>query len=331
MELSPPLAASPRLEPSQALPSPAQTPPFAAGPLLMEPCPGSPAPSTPPRRARQPCIRRVESAEKLPSPRRFRRGSFGLEGAVGPHLAAVPPPLPASAAVAPALRPQPPPLPAAAAPAPEESREQAIVDVQQMRSRAGADAKYWAQIKFAHQLLMDSTCTELALEEAAAGHRDVLDTLFREAIAGQQADRLSAVAMLRVLRQLVSELEAELARGRPAAVGAPRPEREAAAASGEESGGEEAAAKKAKRCEASMAVEAVSAPQTPPCSGKSGAAAQAATPTTPGPWTPQRRAPAAAPLPEWTPPPAPRHSRVPAAAGVELSGEGGPQKLRDLA
>mmetsp|Transcript_78994 Transcript_78994/g.209764 ORF Transcript_78994/g.209764 Transcript_78994/m.209764 type:complete len:321 (-) Transcript_78994:131-1093(-) len=290
---------------------PAEELPFLAGGPGPA-APGSPVPSTPPRRNRQSCLMRVESSEKLPSPRRLLRRPESLEGSRSPSrglplplLLAVPP-LPATGGSGSSSGAASSSLPLAAfsaAPA-----EEAMVDIQQMRSRVEGDDKYWAQIKFAYQLLAESTSTELRLAEVAASHRSELEPLFRDAIAGQEADRLSAVAMLRVLRQLVAETDAEVARRRALArLARPCPTRSEHEVPTREPD-EDIAAKKAKCGEAVPAAVGAAvgepAPSTPPRAGAAGSSMDS-TPAR----TPVRRKSASC-LAEWTPPAVQRQSKV---------------------
>lgn len=302
--------------------------PLAAGAPAPS-APGSPMPSTPPRRDRQGSFRRVESSEKLPSPRRFRRVPLGLEGGGrSPPRGPVPVmPFASSAESSSSSGPAPTLSPAAAAPAPAvlgDEVDAPMVDVQQMRSRADGDEKYWAQIKFAHQLLSDSTCTELRLTEVVASNRTVFEPLFSEAIAAQESDRLSAVTMLRVLRQLVAEMDAEFSK-RKALASTSRSELKAPA----REPSEDVASKKAKCCDAAVSEDGMevgeAAPQTPPTSGVASRSACAASGSTPL-VTPQRRSVGSS-LPERTPPPVLRPSKMTASAQPAE----GLQKLGDTA
>jgi len=314
----------------EALLRPMELPPSVAASLPA--APGSPVPSTPPRRVRQPALQRVESMEKLPSPRRFRRGSWGWEGSAGspspPPSSAIIPPLPSITAVS---------AVAASSTADATADNEEMVDIQQMRLRADSDAKYWAQIKYAHQLLMDSTCTELALEEVAASNRAVLEPLFSEAIAAQEMDRLSAVAMLRVLRQLVAEMDSELCRQRALASSTVRLEHEAPVR--EECEDTEVASKKAKCCEGPGEEDVAAAPQTPPnalvgppaastpvCSEPERTPQRRGHVSTLSERTPQRHGSASS-YKDRTPPPVVRPSRALASAQPAE----GSQKLREQA
>ncbi|CAK9097146.1 unnamed protein product [Durusdinium trenchii] len=80
--------------------------------------------------------------------------------------------------------------------------------------RHSSDEKYWAQIRYAQQLLSRSIGTELALAEAS--RQQVLEPLFREILDAQEADRMSAITMLSVLNELVSRWDDEQHRLRAA-------------------------------------------------------------------------------------------------------------------
>lgn len=69
------------------------------------------------------------------------------------------------------------------------------------------DEKYWAQIQGCYQLLMDSLGSELALAEAMRNCRGMLEPILRDAVGAQELDRLSAVAMLELLRELVAQAD----------------------------------------------------------------------------------------------------------------------------
>ncbi|CAE7593033.1 DGAT2 [Symbiodinium natans] len=57
---------------------------------------------------------------------------------------------------------------------------------------------------------MESIGTELVLNEASMhGPEVVLEPLLREAIDAQEADRMSAITMLAILRELVTRLDGE--------------------------------------------------------------------------------------------------------------------------
>lgn len=68
-----------------------------------------------------------------------------------------------------------------------------------------SDAKYWAQIRSAYQLLVESISSELAMSEAVAKNETILEPLLGDAIEEQRSERLSAAAMLEVLEALVTE------------------------------------------------------------------------------------------------------------------------------
>lgn len=71
-----------------------------------------------------------------------------------------------------------------------------------------SDDKYWAQIRYAQQLLCRSIGTELAINEAS--RQQVLEPLFRDALDAQEADRMSAITMMSVLNELVTRMDGEM-------------------------------------------------------------------------------------------------------------------------
>jgi len=136
---------------------------------------GDASPSTPPRARSPTAMLRIKSSEKLvaaPSTKRNVRSQLEL----GNEELAI------SSAAEPAV--------VAAA-------------VDRMLSRCG-DEKYWSQICHAHGLLTRSIGTELTLNEAVSRGEHVLEPIFREAIEAQEVDRLNAMAMLAILRELVT-------------------------------------------------------------------------------------------------------------------------------
>lgn len=91
-------------------------------------------------------------------------------------------------------------------------------------SHCAGDEKYWSQIRYAHSLLVNSIGSEIAMDEAVSRSESVLGPIFRDAIEAQEADRLNAVQMLAVLRELVTRCHGENAaavRARIAAAPAP--------------------------------------------------------------------------------------------------------------
>lgn len=76
-------------------------------------------------------------------------------------------------------------------------------------SRARGDEKYWAQICHAHDLVSNCVGTELAMTEAMSRGESVLEPIFRDALEAQEMDRLNAVTMLAVLRELVTLSDGE--------------------------------------------------------------------------------------------------------------------------
>lgn len=77
--------------------------------------------------------------------------------------------------------------------------------------RCAGDEKYWSQIRYAHALLVNSIGSEIAMDEAVSRSESVLGPIFRDAIEAQDADRLNAVQMLAVLRELVTRCHGETA------------------------------------------------------------------------------------------------------------------------
>lgn len=71
-----------------------------------------------------------------------------------------------------------------------------------------SDDKYWAQIRYAQQLLCRSIGTELAINEAS--RQQVLEPLFRDVLDAQEADRMSAITMMSVLNELVTRMDGEM-------------------------------------------------------------------------------------------------------------------------
>jgi len=142
---------------------------------------GDASPSTPPRARSPTAMLRIKSSEKLvaaPSTKRNVRSQLEL----GNEELAI------SSAAEPAV--------VAAA-------------VDRMLSRCG-DEKYWSQICHAHDLLTRSIGTELTLNEAVSRGEHVLEPIFREAIEAQEVDRLNAMAMLAILRELVTRHNADV-------------------------------------------------------------------------------------------------------------------------
>eukprot|EP00440_Ansanella_granifera_P043217 gb/GFBE01046851.1/.p1 GENE.gb/GFBE01046851.1/~~gb/GFBE01046851.1/.p1 ORF type:complete len:325 (+),score=44.03 gb/GFBE01046851.1/:1-975(+) len=154
------------------------------------------SPSTPTRR--RPLLR-MESTEKLVDTKGVSRG-----GAMSAEL------LLASAASQPEVR---------------ASEPEPIVSVAADRiwARCAGDEKYWAQIRYAHSLLANSIGTELSMNEAVSRGEAVFEPLFRDAIDGQEADRLNAMTMLAVLRELVTRCDGEVAAARREALEALAP------------------------------------------------------------------------------------------------------------
>lgn len=70
------------------------------------------------------------------------------------------------------------------------------------------DEKYWAQVRFAHRLLAGSARTEMALREKVRSNFSIFEPLLGDAVGAQEADRLSAIEMLRILECLVAEEDA---------------------------------------------------------------------------------------------------------------------------
>ncbi|CAE8740077.1 unnamed protein product, partial [Polarella glacialis] len=155
---------------------------------------GEPAPSTPPVRRHSPAaIVRLKSTEKLaelpqrssgsrgdaqPEGLRLRTGAFRAEVMVD--------------SVAPG----------------EQLVVSAAVDCI-LSSPSAGDEKYWAQIRYAYRMLSDSIGSELALSEAVNRGQTVLEPIFRDAILAQEVDRVNAVTMLAVLRELVTRADGE--------------------------------------------------------------------------------------------------------------------------
>ncbi|CAE8722552.1 unnamed protein product, partial [Polarella glacialis] len=78
-----------------------------------------------------------------------------------------------------------------------------------LSSPSAGDEKYWAQIRYAYRMLSDSIGSELALSEAVNRGQTVLEPIFRDAILAQEVDRVNAVTMLAVLRELVTRADGE--------------------------------------------------------------------------------------------------------------------------
>lgn len=143
----------------------------------------SPSPCTPKRAPRQ--LPRMESAEKLEDPNKSRHRFEPMPRIIGS------------------------PQPQAVTQHMEE-----INSAADRLYRHSSDEKYWAQIRYAQQLLSRSIGTELALAEAS--RQQVLEPLFREILDAQEADRMSAITMLSVLNELVSRWDDEQHRLRAA-------------------------------------------------------------------------------------------------------------------
>lgn len=135
------------------------------------------------------------------------------------------------------------------------------------RPRPGAgDAKYWVQAHFAHQLLMDSTSAELSLWEQQQQTPDAWD-----ALQAMESDRLSAIAMLSVLDDLVARMDSERApRG---ASRSPSPKAHAAVKRGAE-----CAPTAVAEAVAAVAAASTPSPVTPPRLALPGESAVAPTP-----------------------------------------------------
>jgi len=145
--------------------------------------------------------------------------------------------------------------------------------VDRMLSRCG-DEKYWSQICHAHDLLTRSIGTELTLNEAVSRGEHVLEPIFREAIEAQEVDRLNAMAMLAILRELVTRHNADVADMRiTSASSLPlslagkrlRPDEEEERESQDEMLGDSAAMASMSLATASPASPRSTAASTPPC------------------------------------------------------------------
>lgn len=137
-----------------------------------------PVPTTPPRTPRRHGEKQVHSGEKVARPRRFRT-NLSISGNERRLV---------ETAISGQMHP---PL--------------STVNIKHMKSRAESDEVYWEQIKSAYELLTNSTQTELALREAVDRNERIISALFRGAIEAQETDRLSALVMLNILRELVAE------------------------------------------------------------------------------------------------------------------------------
>lgn len=140
---------------------------------------------------------RIESTEKLDAPR--SRAKYGSPPAARQSRIAVAAPHRATASTA-----------AAILHTEAESSEPVVAEtVDRILTRARGDEKYWAQICHAHELLSHCVGTELAMTEAMSRGESVLEPIFRDALEAQEMDRLNAVTMLAVLRELVTHSDGE--------------------------------------------------------------------------------------------------------------------------
>eukprot|EP00930_Biecheleria_cincta_P046080 TRINITY_DN3177_c0_g1_i1.p1 TRINITY_DN3177_c0_g1~~TRINITY_DN3177_c0_g1_i1.p1 ORF type:complete len:359 (+),score=72.71 TRINITY_DN3177_c0_g1_i1:25-1101(+) len=167
--------------------------------------PGTP-PGTPTRRKSPGAIFRRQSTGKLEEPARARRRLASsrqlLAGAsVSEHRQA------SSAAMSRAEATAREPV----ASMPSDTGLAISSAVDTMWLRCAGDDKYWAQIRYAHALLVNSIGSEIAMDEAVSRSESVLGPIFQDAIAAQEADRLNAVEMLAVLRELVTRCNGETA------------------------------------------------------------------------------------------------------------------------
>jgi hypothetical protein len=89
---------------------------------------------------------------------------------------------------------------------PEVADDVVISTVDRLMHHGSADEKYWSQIRYAYRLLSESISAQL---EEQVG-RAVAERVFREVISSHEVDRLNALTMLAVLRELVSRSDAEM-------------------------------------------------------------------------------------------------------------------------